>query len=365
MSIGIGVIGAGVISDTYLTNLTAFPDVTVRFVADLDTERAAARATAHGIDASGGVAELLDRDDIDLVVNLTIPAAHATVSTAALRAGKHVWTEKPLAMSPEEGRALLALAEQRGLRVGCAPDTMLGAGIQTARRAIADGRIGRPTTALALFQSPGPDAWHPNPAFLFQEGAGPLFDIGPYYLSALISVFGAVDRVTAFGSRARDQRVVQAGPLAGTIFDVTVPTTVTALLEFREGGAAQLVLSFDSALVRSGVVEVTGPEGTAVLPDPNVFDGATTLHLTGGAPPISLEPLGHKASRGTGVLDLARSIHTGEPVRASGELGLHVLEVMSAIDTAIRRGETTVVASTVPANPPLAVDWDPYARTIG
>ncbi|MEQ0558161.1 Gfo/Idh/MocA family oxidoreductase [Amycolatopsis sp. NEAU-NG30] len=360
---GVGIIGAGVISGTYLENLTSFPDVQVRWVADLDTGRAAAQAAKHGVPHSGTVAELLADPEVEIVVNLTLPAAHADVGLAALEAGKHVWTEKPLALDRETGRALLDRARDKGLRLASAPDTVLGAAWQTARRAVDAGRIGRPLTALALFQVPGPEVWHPAPEFYFQAGGGPLLDMGPYYLTSLVHLLGPVRRVTGAGARARDTRVVGSGPRAGTRFPVTVTTTVTALAEF-ERGSAQLVLSFDSALVRTGMVELTGTSGTAVLPDPNRFDEPTRLHLPGHAEPEELPAQGHAASRGTGVLELARAIRAGAPERASGALAYHVLDAMLAIEESLTLGRTVEVASTADVPPVLPDGWDPYAKTL-
>ena len=356
---GVGVIGAGNISDAYLTNLTAFPDLEVRWIADLLPDRARDQAARYRVPRWGDPDALLADPRTELVVNLTVPAGHAAVGQAAVSAGKHVWQEKPLALNPADGRRLLDAAAERGVRVACAPDTLLGAGLQTARRAVAAGRIGRPMTALAIAQYPGPDVWHPNPEFLFQDGAGPLFDIGPYYLTTLVELFGPVRRVTAAGGRARERRVIGAGPRAGTEFDVTVPTTVTALVEFRSGGSAQLLLSFDSGLSRSGLMEVTGTAGTAVLPDPNRFDGVTVIHPLRGES-VTLEPVGHTATRGTGVVDLARAIRSGEPERAGGELAWHILAVMTAIIDSIDNGEPVEPAGTATIPPPLPPDWDPF-----
>jgi predicted dehydrogenase len=364
MSVGIGFIGAGTISDTYLTNLTSFPDVRVVRVSDIDTARAAAQAEKHGVPKAGTVADLLADPEVELVVNLTIPAAHVEVGLAALDAGKHVWSEKPLALDRQTGRKLLDRAREKGLRVACAPDTVLGAGLQTARRAIDDGRIGKPLTGLALFQVRGPESWHPAPEFLFQAGGGPLLDIGPYYLTELVHVFGPISKVTGTGGQARATRVIGSGPRAGTEFAVTVPTTVTALVEFARGGSAQIVLSFDSGLRRAGFLEVSGVAGTAVLPDPNRFDGSTTLHLMDQEDPEELVPQGHGAERGTGALELARAIRAGVPERASGELAYHVLDAMLAIEESISLGRSMDVESTVDVPPALPVDWDPYASTL-
>ncbi|MEV6871765.1 Gfo/Idh/MocA family oxidoreductase [Amycolatopsis sp. NPDC051128] len=361
--VGVGIIGAGVISGTYLENLTSFPDVRVLRIADLDTGRAAAQAAKHGVPHSGTVAELLADREVEIVVNLTLPAAHVDVGLAALEAGKHVWAEKPLALDRQTGRKLLDRAREKGLRVASAPDTVLGAASQTARQAVDAGRIGRPLTALALFQVPGPDLWHPAPEFYFQAGGGPLLDMGPYYLTTLVHLLGPVRRVTGAGARARDTRVVGSGPRVGTEFPVTVPTTVTALVEF-EGGSAQLVLSFDSALKRAGLVELTGTLGTAVLPDPNRFDEPTRLHLLGHDEPEELPARGHAASRGTGTLELARAIRAGVPERASGELAYHVLDAMLAIDESMTRGQSVEVGSTVDVPPALPPGWNPYAKTL-
>ena len=363
MTVGIGLIGAGVISDTYLDNLTTFPDVRVLAIADLDTVRAAAQAATYGVPRSGDVAGLLADPQVEVVVNLTVPAVHVDVGLAALAAGKHVWAEKPLALDRPSARKLLDWARERGLRVASAPDTALGAAFQTVRRVVEAGRIGEPRTALALCQSPGPESWHPAPEFLFRPGGGPLLDMGPYYLTDLVLLFGAVDRVTATGGRYRASRVIGAGSRAGTAFPVTVATTVTALIEFAGGGSAQLVLSFDSALPRT-VLEVTGTLGTAVLPDPNRFDGSTRLHVLGRPEPEDLPAQGHSAQRGTGVLELARAIRAGTPERASGELAYHVLDVMLAIEESIADRQTVSVASTVQIPPALPAGWDPYARTL-
>ncbi|MCS7478604.1 Gfo/Idh/MocA family protein [Umezawaea endophytica] len=363
--VGVGVIGAGVISDAYLENLTSFPDVRVLAVADLDVGRAAERAELHGVPRSGGVAAVLDDPEVEIVVNLTIPAAHVEVGLAALDAGKHVWTEKPLALDRESARKLLDRAREKGLRVASAPDTVLGAGLQTARRAVDAGRIGEPRTALAIFQTPGPESWHPAPEFLFQAGGGPLLDMGPYYLTTLVQVFGAIRRVTATASRARDTRVIASGPRAGVEFAVTVPTSVMALVEFERGGSAQVVLSFDAAVKRTGLVEVTGTLGTLVLPDPNRFDGATTLHVPGVEEPETLAAEGHPATRGTGVLELARAIRSGATERASGALAQHVLDAMLSIDESAALGRSVDVTSTVEVPPALPVDWDPRTATLG
>jgi len=362
--VGVGVIGAGVISDQYLGNLTRFPDLRVLFVADLDEARAAAQAEKWGVPGSGSVAELLAHDDVEIVVNLTIPAAHVEVALQAVRAGKHVWGEKPYALDRESGQRLVDAAREAGVRVAVAPDTFLGAGLQTALRTVHGGAIGTPLTGLALFQVPGPESWHPSPEFLFAHGAGPMFDVGPYYLTTLVQVFGPVAKVTATSSRARETRVIGSGPKAGTEFPVEVPTHVSALLEFESGASAQAVFSFDSKLARAGFVEIAGTEGTAVFPDPNEFEGDTVLH-TGGDEPTVVRASGSTSTRGTGVAELAQAIRGDRRERVPGELAFHVLDVMVSLAESAERHEGVVVASTLEPTPELPEDWDPTVPTLG
>lgn len=362
--VGVGFIGAGVISGAYLRNLTRFPDVAVHIVGDLVPKAAAARAEEYGVPASGTPEEVLAHPDVEIVVNLTIPAVHAEVSTRAVRAGKHVWSEKPFALDRASGQALLAEAAAAGLRLGCAPDTVLGAGIQTARRVIARGDIGCPLTALTLFQGPGPQSWHPNPAFLFQAGAGPLFDMGPYYLTTLVQAFGPVGRVAALGSTASPTQVVGSGPRAGEVFDIEVPTHVGLLIQFASGASGQSIFSFESPLARAGFVEITGTEATLSLPDPNTFDGELRIRRAGsiGWDPIPLS--GASAGRGLGVLDMARAIRAGVPHRITGELAYHVLDIMVSATDSIESGQFVDLTSTVGAQEPLPEDWDPFAASL-
>jgi predicted dehydrogenase len=362
--VGVGVIGAGVISDQYLENLTVFPDLRVLFVADIDLDRAAAQAQKYGVAASGTVEDLLAHPDIEIVANLTIPSAHVAVAQAALAAGKNVWSEKPFALDREGGRRLLSDAAARGLRVATAPDTFLGAGLQTGLRLIADDAIGTPLTALALMQSPGPDSWHPSPEFLFQTGGGPLFDIGPYYLTALVQAFGAARRVTAAASTARPVRTIGSGPRAGTEFDVTVPSHHGALIEFADGGSAQVIFSFESFRTRTGFVEVNGVKGTVAFPDPNRFDGATTVFDAAAPDGIEHPAVGSLSGRGTGVAELAQAIRAGRPERASGEQAFHVLDLMVSIAESAESGEPVLLSSSFTKAPPVPADWDPKVATL-
>lgn len=362
-TVGVGVIGAGVISSQYLDNLTTFPDLEVRFIADIDLDRAREQAEKYGVAGFGSVEELLRDDGIEIVVNLTIPAAHVDVAMQVLAAGKHVWTEKPFALDRDTGKRLLTAAHEAGLRVATAPDTFLGAGLQSSRRLLESGRIGTPLTALTLLQSPGPESWHPNPDFLFQDGAGPLFDVGPYYLTALVQLFGPVATVSAVTSKARSTRVIGSGPRAGESFEVTVPTYVAALYTFESGQSAQSVFSFDSRLRRTQF-EVAGVDGTLVVPDPNTFDGEL-LVWDGKTEPVVIAATGSTTTRGTGVVELARAIRAGHPERASGEQAYHVLDVMVSTIEAGESGQPVVVESTFSIAPPLPDDWDARAKTLG
>lgn len=374
-AVGIGIIGTGVISEQYLTTFRQVADVDVRFLADLVLDKARARAeefdirTADGELAYGTDEELLARDDIEIVVNLTTPADHAEVDRMAIAAGKHVWSEKPIATDAETARELLDLAREKGVRLACAPDTMLGPGIQSALRAVRDGEIGEPLTGAFTFQTGGPESWHPNPEFLFAPGAGPLFDMGPYYVSAAVRLFGPVARVMAQSSTARETRVIGSGPKAGTEFPVQVPTHHAALLQFASGASAQVVLSFQSALPRVGEIEISGTEGSISLPDPNMFDGSSTVH---GFPEGIEEPPSHERAaegvalaRGTGVVDLARSIRADVPEQASGALAMHVLDVLLAIRDAAAEGRIVDVdPAGVPVPEALPEGWDPSATVL-
>jgi predicted dehydrogenase len=248
--------------------------------------------------------------------------------------------------------------------VGGAPDTFLGSGLQTSYRLVAEGAIGEPQTVLTLMQGPGPQSWHPSPEFLFQRGGGPLFDIGPYYLTALAALFGPVARVAATARQAYAERVIGAGPRSGTRFAVEVPTHVSALLAFAGGPAATTVFSFDSALSRHDFFEISGTEATLSVPDPNTFGGQPRLRRAGEPDWTPVTPTGAGVGRGMGVLDLARSLRTGAPHRASGAGARHVVEVMTAIAESAERGEFVAIEAGFPTPEPLPEDWDPYARTV-
>lgn len=360
----VAVVGAGDISDQYLKALAGYPDLAVTAVADLVPARARAQAEAYGVPAWGTTAEVLRRDDVDLVVNLTVPAAHAEVALAAIAAGKHVWGEKPLALDRASARAVLDAAHAAGVVVGNAPDTVLGPGVQTSHRLLAEGAIGEPMTVLTLMQGPGPDLWHPRPQFLFAKGAGPLFDIGPYYLTALAQVFGPVRRVTAAASTARPVRVIGSGPRAGAKFDVTVPSHHSALIEFECGASAQTIFSFESHRGRAGL-EIYGSTGTIAFPDPNTFEGDSLVFddstdSDGRAVPA----VGSKSTRGTGVAEMAQAVRAGRPERATGAQAFHVLDIMVSITESANRGESVTVESSFERAPVVPVGWDPTVASL-
>ncbi|MGO3885451.1 MAG: Gfo/Idh/MocA family protein [Mycetocola sp.] len=372
--VGVGIIGVGVISDTYLENLNSFPDVRVVIVGDLLTDRAKSQAAKHGVPEWGTAQDVLDHPDVQVVVNLTIPAAHIEISSAAVAAGKHVWSEKPIGLDREGAAQLLADAAAKGVRVGQAPDTVLGPGFQSAKRAIQSGIIGEPMFASTTFQTVGPDLWHPDPAFLFAEGAGPLLDMGPYYVSGLVSLFGSVDRVAAVGRKKLEERVIQSGPNAGTTFPVEVPTSLQLITAFEGGQQAASLLSFDSALERHGIFEIHGTEGSIVIPDPNQFEGRIAYVKPrssiadgewGEQEWIEIEQEGVVVGRGLGLLDMVRAIAEDRPHVATGELGYHVLDVLLSAQESAATGQFLTVQSSVAAPvPTVPADFDPFASTL-
>jgi predicted dehydrogenase len=370
--VGVGVVGAGMISDQYLTSLTQYPDVNVVTIGDLDTDRAAAQAAKYGVAQSGTAQSVLANDEVEIVVNLTIPAAHVEVSTAALNAGKHVWSEKPIGIDRDAASGLVDLASERGLLLGVAPDTVLGPSWQTAKRAIQAGIIGKPLSAVTSFQSQGPDWFHPGPEFLFAKGAGPLFDIGPYYLSALVHLLGPITQVVAMGTKAHEVRTIRTGPRAGTEFPVEVPTHISVISTLGGDVSVSSLMSTDTPLFRHGVFEINGTEGTIVLGDPNYF-GGTPIKLyrplqdiTRGfeqEPEIIAEE-GPLSGRGVGTLTMARTIRGGDLHVATGELGYHVLDTMVSIEESIEDHAFVDIASTITTIPALAADFDPFKPTL-
>ena len=333
----VGIVGCGNISEIYIKNLTTmFPNTEVAAVADLLPERARAKADAHGIPKACTVEELLGDPSIDVVLNITIPRAHYEVTMAALEAGKHAYTEKPLAISLKEGEKILALARKKGLAVGCAPDTFLGAGIQTCLRLIDEGAIGAPVAATAFMTCHGHESWHPDPAFYYQSGGGPVFDMGPYYFTALIAMLGPARRVSGSVRRSFPRRVVGSGPKAGQVIEVEVPTHAAGTIDFECGAVVTFVMSFDVWHAELPRIEIYGMGGSLSVPDPNGFGGPVKMRGSTDAAwqdvPVTLPHA--ENSRGLGLSDMVEAIGSGRQPRASGALGLHALEIMHAVHEA-------------------------------
>lgn len=348
-TLGVGLIGCGNISSSYLRLAPMFKGIEVRACADITPTAARARAEEYGIRADS-VDELLAADDIDLVVNLTIPVVHYQVSAQALDAGKHVYSEKPFVLSVGEGKDLAARAEKRGLRVGSAPDTFLGGAHQLARHLVDKGAAGRITGGTCHVLSPGMEHWHPNPDFFFKPGGGPVLDLGPYYISNLVQMIGPVARVAAMSSTPSPQRKITSKPRHGEMITVGTPTTVHALLEFASGAVVTLGASWDVKAHGHRPMELYGLDGTVIIPDPNFFGGDVEIIKSNGKAmklPKWRHPLGvpnqthaHGMTanyRTAGLADMALAILDERPHRCSLEFALHVVDVMTAI---LQSGET-------------------------
>ena len=351
----VGIIGCGNISGAYLRMCRTLPALEIVAVADLVLERAQAQAAAFAVPRACGVEELLADPAIELVINLTIPKVHASVGQAVLAAGKSVYNEKPLGLERGEGQALLAAAAAANLRVGCAPDTFMGGGLQTCRALIDDGVIGTPVAATAFMLGHGPESWHPNPAIFYQHGAGPMFDMGPYYLTALVSLLGPVRRVTGATRITFPERMVTAEQNYGTMVPVETPTHVTGLLELEAGPIATIVTSFDVWASETPRIEIYGTEGTLSCPDPNTFGGPVRIRLAKDQAWREV-PLTHgwtENCRGIGAADMAEALRTGRSHRASGELAFHVLDIMQTIHEAAETGQHLVLTSTCARPEPL------------
>ena len=360
----IAVVGAGSVSDMYLRTLSTFPDADVVLVTDRHPERAEAQAKKYGILRHGTQSEALGDPDIEVILNLTPPSAHVDVSLAALAAGKHVYTEKPLAADLGGGRSIIEMATRVGLIVGSAPDITLGAEFQHALRLLGDGQIGDPVFARCEAVLAGPESWHPRPQFLYAKGGGPLFDIGPYYVTALVAALGPVIEVVGRGTRRSAERVIGSGPLAGQRFPVEVPSLTSAILTFASGIIAQLTLTFDSASHRGGRMEVFGTDGTLRTPDPNGGYAESAVLASGETEwqdlPVGRVPI----SIGRGLVNFARHVRGVEPLLVDGRRALHVLDVMSAIETSSSDGVAVKVDSTFPRSAVLPAGWDPVAALL-
>ena len=325
----VGLIGCGTISPAYLRAAATFGCLKFVGCADVNPEAAGRTQADFGVPAMT-VDELLRRDDVEAILNLTVPAAHGAVNLAAIEAGKHTYCEKPFALDPAEGRRVLAAAAAAGVRVGCAPDTFLGAGHQTVRGLIDAGAIGEPVAGTAFMMAPGHEAWHPNPAFFYQPGGGPMFDMGPYYLAALVHALGPVRRVAAITSRARAQRVVASQPRAGEVIDVRVDTHAAGALEFESGAVVTVVMSFDVRFHSNRPLELHGTQASLSAPDPNTFGGPVRVSKGREWQECALTHGYADNMRSIGLADMCVGVRTGRPHRCDGALAQHVLEVMAA-----------------------------------
>ena len=353
----VAIIGCGVIAPVYAKTLARLGDVELVACADGVPARAEQFAHAHGGRAMD-MAEILDDPTIDAVVNLTPPLAHAQVSSAALSAGKATFSEKPLAVHFPEGQALVQLAAERGVRFGCAPDTFLGAGLQTARASIDRGDIGEPVAACAFMLGAGPERWHPNPEFFYQHGAGPLFDMGPYYLTALVQLLGPAASVTASGRATSERRTIHSKDRRGEEFGVEIPTHVSSLVSFADGPMATVVTSFDAQATEYRNIEIYGTEGTLAVPDPNRFGGLVRIRAFADRDWREVEMLRPNIpqQRGIGLADMLWAQRTGRPHRASADLALHVLEIMTAAIDSAASGRRIDLATTCAPSAPLPCD---------
>ncbi|MCM3714479.1 Gfo/Idh/MocA family oxidoreductase [Alkalihalobacillus oceani] len=352
----IGVIGCGNISSIYLENCQSFAEIDVKACADLHRTKAEQQAKKFGIPFVYTVEELLADQEIEVVINLTIPKVHAEVSRRVLEAGKHVYVEKPLAAELDEGEELVALAAQKGLRIGSAPDTFLGAGIQTCKKLIDEGAIGRPLAVTGFMLRPGHEWWHPDPAFFYERGGGPMFDMGPYYLTAFVQLLGPMKRVTCSASKAYSERVITSEPKYGEKIPVETPTYLAGTIEFQNGVIGTLITSFDTfAKTDYPNIEIFGTKGVLRVPDPNRFGGPVYVKKQGEEEWMEVE-LTHSYdynARGLGVLDLVTAIRENREHRANGNVGLHVLEVMHGFHRAAEEGRHYTVKNQCDIPKPL------------
>ncbi|MEL7343872.1 MAG: Gfo/Idh/MocA family oxidoreductase [Pseudomonadota bacterium] len=379
----IGLIGCGRISDIYLKNCARFPELEVVAAASLNFEESQAKAAQYGIPKACLPEDIFVDPDIDAVLNLTIPAAHAEISLKALEAGKHVYSEKPLVTSMEDGRRMLELAKSKGLLVGNAPDTFLGGRWQTVRRLIDEGAIGRPTGVFAHVGTHGTERHNPNPDFYYAQGGGPLLDLGPYYLTAMVFLLGPIARVAGLSRRTFDRRQIENGARNGVWMPVEVDTHVISILEFENGVIGDMTMSFDVWDSETPRFEIYGETGTICIPDPdpvhgaNIFGGEVWLRTREtsrwahqprpqGRENWDVVPCHHgfeNDSRALGLLDLAYAAQSGRVPRASGELAYHVFEVMDAIQRAPKLGAYQTIESRVDRPEPLPPIGTPALKT--
>jgi predicted dehydrogenase len=350
-----GVIGCGNISGIYFQASRTFEILEVGACADLIPERADAKAREWNVPRACTVEQMLDDPEIGIILNLTIPKAHYEVNMAAIKAGKSVHGEKPLALTRDEGARLLKAAREKGVLLGCAPDTFMGAGIQTCRKLIDDGWIGKPVAATAFMMCHGHESWHPDPEFYYKKGGGPMFDMGPYYLTALVNLMGPIERVCGSTQTTFPERLITSQPKFGTKIEVEVPTHVVGVLDFAYGAVGTIITSFDVWAHQMPCIEIYGTEGTLVVPDPNCFGGPVRLRRAGTNEWKEI-PLSHiyaENSRGIGAADMAYALQSGRPHRASGDLAFHVLDVMQAIHESSSDGRHIKIQSSCKRPAPL------------
>ena len=358
--IRLGVVGCGAISGIYLKNLTSlFRMVEVVAVADLITERSKAKAEEFHVPVVCTTEELMAMPDINAVVNLTPPLVHAEIANAALDAGKHVYGEKPLAVNREDGRIIIEKARSKGLLVASAPETFLGGGIQTSRKMIDEGWIGTPIAATAFMTCHGHESWHPDPEFYYQVGGGPMFDMGPYYLTALVNLLGPVSAVSGMTRITFPERTITSAPKYGKVIEVEIPTHVTGLLQFASGAIGTMITSFDVWGAQLPRIEIYGTEGTLSVPDPNTFGGPVRLktrHKGSEWQEIPIPFAYTQNTRGMGVADMACALQTGRPHRAHGDMAFHVLDIMQGFHEAADSGRTQALQSTCRRPAPMPSD---------
>lgn len=353
-NLGVGIIGCGNISTAYLQLASMFKGYDIVAVADINMDNA--RAQAHKFDVRADtVDDLLAAHDVDLIVNLTIPAAHADVSRAILQAGKHVYSEKPFVLSLSEAVELGKIAKVNNLRIGSAPDTFLGGSHQLARNLIDAGAVGKVTSGTAVVMSSGMEDWHPNPDFFFQKGGGPILDLGPYYICNLVQLLGPVQKVTSFTGMASKARTIQNGPRSGETVPVETPTTIHSVLSFDNGAIISLLASWDVCASNHPIIELYGTEGTIELPDPNFFGGTLTVTKRNGDPvkkswdhPFGVPNFEKTQAnyRGAGLAEMALAIAEDRMHRCNDEFATHVVEVMTAILEAGETGTVMTMTST-------------------
>ncbi|MBN2640459.1 MAG: Gfo/Idh/MocA family oxidoreductase [Victivallales bacterium] len=355
--IKIGIIGCGNISNAYFNASKKFEIIEVKSCADINSEAAAAKAEEHGVSAVT-VDEMLADPEIEIVINLTIPKAHVEVSMKCLEAGKHVHLEKPLGINYEEGRKLVEFAKSKGLLIGCAPDTFLGGGQQTCRKLIDDGWIGRPIAGTAIMMGRGPEPWHPNPGFFYEEGGGPMLDMGPYYMTALVNMLGPAKSIRGFAVRSFDERVAGHESIKGKKIPVMVPTHYSGSIEFHSGAIISVIISFDVYGHHHKPIEIYGTNGSLTVPDPNTFGGEVQVKVARNDWQNVGFTHGYTENmRSIGVADMACALRSGRKHRCSGELALHVLEIMTGFRKASENGGVYELETTCdkPAALPLGL----------